>query len=210
MMVRPVALAMVVNGLLAAGIALSWVRADMAWTPPPPLPPDPTTISAADWLVVAPADAAALQTVLERPLFSATRRPAEALPTPADNAQVETRGPAELLAVGLIGTEGGGVLLVRREGRIRRVAVGDDIDGWTLAEIVDRRARLVRGDEVRELVLQRMGNAKPGGPPSSVGGAAAPSASAASQQSASQAALEARIAERRARREAVLERIRAQ
>ena len=210
MIVRPTVVALLANGLLVVGIVVSWLQADRVWTPPAPLRPDPATLAVASLQSAAPVGTAAVRSALERPLFAVTRRPAEVVSQVGDNAPVETRGPAELRPIGLIGSAGGGVLLLRREGRVRRVVVGNQIDGWTLTAIEERRARLVRGDEVRELILQRAGSADNQAAPSVAAAATAPSAAAADPQAAAAGSMAARIAERRARREVLLEGMRAQ
>lgn len=206
----PLTVALLINGLLATGIAASWLQADPVWTPPPGLRPDPSTLAVADAQIRTQAGAVAESSALERPLFAVTRRPAEATPKIAEKAPEGVRTLDELRAVGLIGAASGGVLLVRNEGRVRRVVVGEQIEGWTLVAVEARGARLVRGDEVRELLLQRPGS--PISPASArpASSAATPAAAVARPQGALPSSLETRIAERRARREALQERNRAQ
>ncbi|WP_237481961.1 hypothetical protein [Lichenibacterium dinghuense] len=93
---------------------------------------------------------AEFRAMVERPLFSPSRRPPPpplaalpppVLPEPAPSAP-------DLTLSGVIAGGGGGVALVRRpqDGAPVRVALGGQIDGWTLSEIRPRTVVLRRDD----------------------------------------------------------------
>ena len=92
--------------------------------------------------------------MVERPLFSATRRPPPAplaLP-PAGFAPPPSEPPAplgpDIALSGVISGGGGGVALLRRpqDAAPVRLGLGGRLDGWTLAEIRPRAVVLRRDD----------------------------------------------------------------
>lgn len=104
-----------------------------------------------------------LTTMVERPLFSPTRRPQLAAVEPAagpdeaieeDHAEVEpTSGAPAVRFVGTIGQGGGMTALVLREESpmVTKLVVGDEIDGWRVTEVT--ASELVMEHEADRLVL---------------------------------------------------------
>ena len=86
--------------------------------------------------------------MVERPLFSPTRRPPPppvAL-TPLDAPSLPAPPPPNLALSGVITGRGGGVALLRRpqDAAPIHVALGGTVDGWTVAEIRPRAIVLRR------------------------------------------------------------------
>jgi hypothetical protein len=105
---------------------------------------------------------------LDRPLFSPNRRPppvlvAGAAPPPDPLANIQL--------FGVYSGSGGGGIIARVDGKMRRANINDKIGEWTIKQIVDRDVTFVRGGETRVISLVR-------GKPSSSAAAAAPAASA--------------------------------
>jgi general secretion pathway protein N len=97
--------------------------------------------------------------IIERPLFSPSRRPAEAAPAAAPEA-VEAVAPVEVpLDFALVGTVVSGderVALVTTlaDGKIVQVRERGEVLGWTALLIEDGRAVFRRGKAEEELVLR--------------------------------------------------------
>lgn len=99
--------------------------------------------------------------MVERPLFSPTRRPEPASDTPlpdddgADGAAPLPPGPGEpgIRFVGTVGQGGSMTAVVIRadSGDALRIAAGDTVDGWEVAEVTT--SELVLRREERRLVL---------------------------------------------------------
>jgi hypothetical protein len=101
-------------------------------------------------------------TMLERPLFSSTRRPAEPLPEPVEEAlEVEPepeiepleQGAPAIRFVGTVGQTGAMTALVVREGEeaVAKLIVGDVVEGWRVAAVTT--SQLVIEHEAERLVL---------------------------------------------------------
>jgi hypothetical protein len=122
---------------------------------------------------MATANPATYMAILDRPLFAPDRKP----PPPPD-AVAEQPPPDPLANIelfGLFSGEGVGGVLVRVEGKIKRVRLGETVGPWTVSEINGRSVTFVRGDESRVLTLAYLKApraAAPDGPVSA--GAAAP------------------------------------
>ena len=100
----------------------------------------------------------------ERPLFRPDRRPLP--PSAADEEPVaEQTGDAGAkpafapILLGVVIGEGRDLVVLAPEAgeRIRRVRVGEEVDGWTLDRLEGRRAVFRRGEEEQSLVLRRAG-----------------------------------------------------
>lgn len=95
-----------------------------------------------------PAPEGRFRAMVERPLFSPTRRPPPAPPAPLDApAPIALPPPApDLTLSGVITGGGGGVALLRRpqDAAPIHVALGGTVDGWTVAEIRPRAIVLTR------------------------------------------------------------------
>lgn len=121
-------------------------RAQAAPAPAVAVRPDPPQI-------LALTDLAATR---ERPLFSPTRKPADARPATVD-VPSEAAGSTDGLAlVGMMrGRMGGGRALIRVAGQPNAawVRVGSEVDGWVLQDIRKGSVILQRGNQTAELQL---------------------------------------------------------
>lgn len=89
--------------------------------------------------------------MLDRPLFSPTRRPP---PPPPPPSPVETQEPLPNVHLyGLYGGESGGGAIVRIDGKNRRVHVNDTVGGWRLSAIGERSVTFKRGSRSRSVDL---------------------------------------------------------
>jgi hypothetical protein len=117
------------NLALAGGLAWQWVTPagqvrNVRWTPPAPIKPVLTDSVLPPWN----ADLGSFMASLDRPLFSATRRPP---PKPAEAPPVVVDTLASVRVLGLYssgGTSGGAI--VRSEGKVVRLKQGDTLGGW--------------------------------------------------------------------------------
>lgn len=150
------ALLCMVNVLLAVGLAVLWFQPDGTlrnahWQAPEPVN--------ADYLAMVPAlpdrkpvETGRLMAMLERPLFSSTRRPpppaASEAPVPADNLST-----ARLLGIFESAQTSGAILQVA--GKNRRVRLNESVDGWVLQSVQKRAVTFASGDQTRTLSLVR-------------------------------------------------------
>lgn len=168
---------LVVNAALAAGLAWMWVTPQgelrsVRWTPPEPIKPVLTGPTSPPWS----ADLGSFMAALDRPLFSATRKP-PAKPEAPVAIVADTLNDVRVL--GLYSSGAGGGAIVRAEGKVRRVRPGDSLGGWTIKEVRPADLVLARGDEQRTLDVKRGpdpgpdagGSAAAGGSSGSSGGA---------------------------------------
>lgn len=95
-----------------------------------------------------PAPDGRFRAMVERPLFSPTRRPPAAPPAPLDAPAPAALPlpPPDLTLSGVITGGGSGIALVRRpqDAAPIHVALGGTVDGWTVAEIRPRAIVLTR------------------------------------------------------------------
>ena len=101
--------------------------------------------------------------MLDRPLFSPTRRPP---PPPPPPAPVEAQEPLPNVHLyGLYGGDGSGGAIVRVDGKNRRVRLNESINGWKLSAIGERSITFKRGTRSRSIdlvhVIPRSDAAKP-------------------------------------------------
>lgn len=144
------------NVLLAAVLLALWVGRDgklrnANWSEPPAIRPDLSSMVPA---LAAPGGDSASQFVatLDRPLFSPIRKP-----PPAVSAQ-SAPPPDPLANIQLFGVyagSGGGGIIARVDGKMRRARINEKIGDWTIKEVVDRNVTFVRGDESRVIRLAR-------------------------------------------------------
>ena len=142
-----------VNVALVAGLAWLWVTPqgelrEVRWTPPAPIKPVLAGSPIPPWS----ADLGSFMAALDRPLFSATRKP-PAKPEPPIAVVADTLNEVRVLGLYSNGTDGGAI--VRAEGKVRRVRPGDTLGGWTIKEVRPAELVLARGDERRALDVKR-------------------------------------------------------
>jgi len=85
-----------------------------------------------------------LSTILDRPLFSPSRRPPPPPPPPVAQAPAPPPPPPDLVLFGVV-MDGEGARAVVRAGadkKILRAQIGDDIDGWKVSQIEGRKVVL--------------------------------------------------------------------
>jgi hypothetical protein len=122
-----------------------------------------------------------LSATRERPLFSPTRRPPP--PPPQVVAAPEPPPPpapppnVALFGIVMDGEEARAVVRAGPAEKIRRVAIGDDIGGWKVAQIAEQRLVLALDGRIATFMMFT-GNSANGAPPA---GAQAPSAGRHSQ-----------------------------
>ena len=139
------------NLLLLVLLAWQWLTPqgglrNAHWEPPAPLRPDLGSVSAASGSL----DAARLAAILARPVFSVTRRPA-APALAAAPAQSDPLDSVHLYGM-FSGSEGGGVI-VKVEGKTRRLKVSELLGDWRLKEIRGPDAVFVRAGITRKVSL---------------------------------------------------------
>lgn len=156
---------------LAGVLAWQWVTPQgelrsVRWVPPAPIRPVLTDAVLPSWS----ADLGSFMAALDRPLFSATRKP-PAKPEAAPAVVADTLGDVRVLGLYSSGGTTGGAI-VRTEGKVRRLRQGDSLGGWTVKEVRPMELVLARGDEVRSLDVKRgpdLGADTPAGAGSSSG-----------------------------------------
>lgn len=140
-------------GSVLVAIAALWATGDLGWTPPPAQRPEPSSMQAAK-VVMRRADLASLPQSLERPLFAQTRRP---VPVVAEGPAAQPE-PDPLRDVVLLGVlDGGGedkTAIVRAEGSVRRIKVGEALGPWSLQSLEERAVVFQRGGEQKRLLLK--------------------------------------------------------
>lgn len=153
-----IALLLGLNGALALGLAAMWVAPDgslrdTTWTAPEPVK--------TDYLAMVPTlpdrervDTSRFLSMLDRPLYSLTRRPPPPPPPPAPPPPVDTLRNARLLGLLMSGPSTGTAIL-NVDGRNRRVRLKESVEGWTLQSIQGRSATFTNMGESRVLQMQR-------------------------------------------------------
>ena len=133
-----------------------WMTPDLQlkrfiWVPPAAIQPQSDPIPELE--LSASTEASVMLQVMERPLFSPTRRPP---PPPKPPPPPE---PPDLLATAnILGFYGEGATagaLVEADGRVQRVKPGDAVVGWMLKRVNAQSAEFERGTETRELRITR-------------------------------------------------------
>ena len=205
---KPVYALVALNLALAAGLAYLWLDEqgqprDLSWKPPAPLVPDTQAHTMAH-AVGSPPDMLALAQVLERPLFSPTRRPPPPPKPPAPPPPPDPLANVHIFGIFVGEEEGTGGMLASIGGKVRRVTHADDVSGWKIKAIKEREVTLARGEETRVLRLVQARPAavpRPGAvtpPPRPVAGAAIAPAVPMSPANAERAERRRRLAESRA------------
>ena len=107
-----------------------------------------------------------LPAIVDRPLFSPSRRPPPAAPLPvmkAPAASAALSAPPDVILLGVVmdGQNARAVVQVGADKRLLRAQMGDDIDGWTVAQIDGRKVVLASKDG--RFVTYRLFNEERGG-----------------------------------------------
>ena len=150
---KPVAFLVVVNVLLALGLAALWLDQHaqvrhLGWVAPVAIRSDVGAPTNAAQAGVASAGAlVAFMTVLERPLFAPDRRP----PPPPTPAPVSD--PLANIQINGIFSGANAGIVARVDGNLRRVKVNETIGLWTLKSIEGRSITFMQGEESRKLHL---------------------------------------------------------
>lgn len=148
----------VTNILLAAGLAMLWVDEqgqlrNVHWDRPMPVQSDYMQmlplLSQRD--VSARTDT--FLVLLERPLFSSTRRPPPPPAPPAPPAPPDTLANAQVL--GIFQADGMTGIIAKIDGKSRRIRINEVVSGWQLLSVHERGAVFVNSGQTRELVLVR-------------------------------------------------------
>ena len=112
--------------------------------------------------------------MLERPLFSVTRRP----PPPPPPPKVESPEPVNWFAqaklTGVYEGQAGGGIIIFYEGKDRRVALNGYLDGWKLQSVSGAQASFEKSGQTRVVPLQRAALATYSGLPQARPGAVPP------------------------------------
>jgi hypothetical protein len=118
----------------------------------PPLPPEPQ-------FTMPPESSFAV--VLERPVFSPTRRPQQ-----AGNARAAPAPSVDFTLIGVVITGGERYALVKPSNgdALERLSEGDELAGWSAVSIGSDRVLFRRGTVQKEIVLDYKAPAPPGGP----------------------------------------------
>jgi len=103
--------------------------------------------------VVAPADTSQFIAMLDRPVFSPTRRPPPPPPPPQEKEPTDNLSTAQLSGLFLGGNEGG--VIIQIAGKHRRVRLQDNVEGWVLSGIQERSVTFTRAGQSRVLQLPR-------------------------------------------------------
>lgn len=160
---------LVLNAALAALLGWLWFTPEgelrsVHWEPPAAQKTDYRAMLPAVSDSV-PVDTSQFVALLERPLFSPTRRPPPPPPPPEPviAALVDNLSTARLMGI-FQGQAGGGVIL-KIAGVDRRVKVNEAVDGWTLQSISGNTVTFAGRGQSRTLTLQRAALTSPAGMP---------------------------------------------
>jgi hypothetical protein len=94
----------------------------------------------------------ALPATRDRPLFSPSRRPLAPPPVVAMPAAPPPSPPSVTL-LGIVLDVGEARAIVQAAGKVRRVRIGDDIEGWKVTQIEQRRLMLSLDDRVASYTM---------------------------------------------------------
>lgn len=120
------------------------------WSAPEPQPPALDEVRQAR-LAFNPAAGAAYPGTVERPLFMSTRRPPSVDKEPAEPDKPPPQPIDQARVFGVIAGPALTGVMVEYEGQTRFVRPGEELGGWRVTSIQDRRVRLERNAERREI-----------------------------------------------------------
>ena len=146
-----------INAALVLALAWLWIDKtgqlrNIHWQPPTPQISDYAGMVPA-LPGLAPADTSQFIAMLDRPLFSLTRRPPPPPPPPTPQEPPDNFSTAQLS--GLFLGQGDGGAIVQIAGKARRVRLRETVEGWTLSGVQDRSATFTRAGQSRVLQLPR-------------------------------------------------------
>jgi hypothetical protein len=147
------------NLALAAVLAWLWLGPggelrQVKWVPPAVIKPDFSAALPAG-LADESKDLTRMAAVLERPLFSPSRRPAPAAAAVLVAAAPPPDPLGNVVLLGLYAGAGSGGIIATVDGATKRMAIDENIGGWTLKSINGGEVRFVRGAESRVVPLLR-------------------------------------------------------
>lgn len=134
------------------------------WQPPAAVRPDLGSLSAAS-IQGADADVSRFMAILDRPVFSPTRRPPPPPPPPKVVAPVRPDPLDTIHLYGLFSGAGGGGVIARVDGKTRRIKVSETVGDWSLKEIKAREVVFAKGGESRVVPLVQATQAAGAAPP---------------------------------------------
>jgi hypothetical protein len=148
--------------LLLVALQLLWLGGSALGTPAvTPVEPARDSLRVVSPVSTGAVSAAQSQLLQSRPLFWPSRRP---LVSDVEEPEQVTEAPQvapvrrlnELNLLGALGAGEQGAAIVSYKGKIMRVAVGDDIDGWTLQSVAIGEAEFVSAGQrdLRRLLPQ--------------------------------------------------------
>lgn len=97
------------------------------------------------------ADTTRFVAILDRPLFSATRRPPPPPPPPAPPKPVDPLEGVKLVGVFQGGEDSG--ILAELNGKVQRLKLGAAVGEWILKSVNERTVTFANGKDVRTLTL---------------------------------------------------------
>lgn len=158
-MKRGLTLALLVLSTLLAGL-LGWLWVGpggtlrgIHWQPPAAVRPDLGSLSALS-IRRDDADVSRFMAILDRPVFSPTRRPPPPPPPPKPVVPVRVDPLDSILLYGLFsGADGGGVI-AKVEGKTRRIKLTESVGDWSLKEVRPRDVVFAKGGETRVVSLK--------------------------------------------------------
>ena len=171
-----------VNALLVAVILWVWVTPagelrNMQWQPPVPVKVDLHALLPS---LPGPGqtDTSQFLRMLDRPLFSVTRRPPPPPPPPKVEAPEPVNWFAQAKLTGVYEGQGGGGIIIFYEGKDRRVPLNGFLDGWKLQSVTGGQASFEKNGQTRMVPLQRaslsaytgLPQNRPVAPPANAGG----------------------------------------
>ena len=122
------------------------------WQPPAAIKPDLGSLSSTS---IGHDDAAVsrFMAILDRPVFSPTRRPPPPPPPPKVVVPVRPDPLDSIHLYGLFSGAGGGGVIARVEGKTRRIKLSEAVGDWSLKEVRSREVVFGKGGETRVVQL---------------------------------------------------------
>lgn len=122
-------------------------------------PPEPVKVDLQALLPALPgpgqADTSQFLGMLERPLFSPTRRPPPPPPPPKAEVPEPVNRFAQAKLTGVFEGAGVGGIIINYDGKDRRVPLNGMLDGWKLQAVTDAQATFGQRGQTRVMQLQR-------------------------------------------------------